>query len=175
MSVIPRSLCAVDGSLYIPTNKASFLHAIESVKYVSPLQSHDIPNVSKYTTKVVTGYHWCNGDITGNEDNNSYNKAVSPQGCFCGTYCIASMIPTGSYDEGRIVFDRYMEESLKNKTRQKRAATSDDYQINQVMRLCMSIRKLLSSSYTKSCLTAIFPNALLEHYSSITTVKLVVV
>lgn len=25
-----------------------------------------------------------------------------------------------SYDEGRVVFDRYMEESLKNKTRQKR-------------------------------------------------------
>jgi len=28
------------------------------------------------------------------------------------------------YDEGRVVFDRYMYQSLKNKTRQKRAATS---------------------------------------------------
>ena len=27
-------------------------------------------------------------------------------------------------DEGRVVFDRYMYQSLKNKTRQKRAATS---------------------------------------------------
>jgi len=28
------------------------------------------------------------------------------------------------YDEGRVVFDRYMYQSSKNKTRQKRAATS---------------------------------------------------
>ena len=29
MSVIPRSICAVDGSLYIPGDKASLMHAIE--------------------------------------------------------------------------------------------------------------------------------------------------
>ena len=29
MSVVPRSLCAIDGSLYIPTDKSSLLHAIE--------------------------------------------------------------------------------------------------------------------------------------------------
>ena len=32
MSVVPRSLCAVDGSLYIPTDKASLMHAIEDTK-----------------------------------------------------------------------------------------------------------------------------------------------
>ena len=32
MSVVPRSLCAVDGSLYIPADKASLLHAIEGTK-----------------------------------------------------------------------------------------------------------------------------------------------
>lgn len=29
MSVVPCSLCAVDGTRYIPTDKASLLHAIE--------------------------------------------------------------------------------------------------------------------------------------------------
>ena len=29
MSVVPRSLCSVDGSLYIPVDKASLMHAIE--------------------------------------------------------------------------------------------------------------------------------------------------
>jgi len=29
MSVVPRSICAVDGSLYIPGDKASLMHAIE--------------------------------------------------------------------------------------------------------------------------------------------------
>ena len=32
MSVVPRSLCAVDGSLYIPTDKASLMHVIEAAK-----------------------------------------------------------------------------------------------------------------------------------------------
>jgi len=32
MSVLPRSLCTVDGSLYIPTDKASVMHAIEQAQ-----------------------------------------------------------------------------------------------------------------------------------------------
>ena len=32
MSVVPRSLCAVDGSLYIPTDKACLMHVIEAAK-----------------------------------------------------------------------------------------------------------------------------------------------
>lgn len=32
MSVVPRSICAVDGSLYISTDKASLMHGIEEVK-----------------------------------------------------------------------------------------------------------------------------------------------
>lgn len=32
MSVVPRSLCAVDGSLYVPADKASLMHGIEEVK-----------------------------------------------------------------------------------------------------------------------------------------------
>ena len=32
MSVVPRSLCAVDGSLCIPADKASLTHAIEGAK-----------------------------------------------------------------------------------------------------------------------------------------------
>ena len=33
------------------------------------------------------------------------------------------------YDEGRVMFDFYMEQSLKNKTWQKRATTSVEYEI----------------------------------------------
>ena len=35
MSVIPRSLCNFDGTLYIPTDKASLMHAIEGAEDVS--------------------------------------------------------------------------------------------------------------------------------------------
>ena len=34
------------------------------------------------------------------------------------------------YDEVRVVFGKYMDQSLKNKTRQKRTATSVEYEIH---------------------------------------------
>ena len=37
MSTVPRSLFAVDGSLYIPTDKASLMHAIENAR-AEPLE-----------------------------------------------------------------------------------------------------------------------------------------
>ena len=63
---------------------------------------------------------------------------------------IQSMV--SGYDEVR-VFDRYMDQSLKNKTRQKRAATSVEYEIHPDTKLTMSIKDLLSASSTKKKLT----------------------
>ena len=45
MSAVPRSLCAVDGLLYIPTEKASLMHVIEVAKsepHVPDLPPDDI-------------------------------------------------------------------------------------------------------------------------------------
>ena len=78
------------------------------------------------------------------------------------------------YNEGQVVFDRYLTQSLKNKTRQKRAATLTQYQIHPEMKLTMSL-EILSASTTKSKLTGMFAQALLEHFSHRTTFKLVVV
>ena len=39
------------------------------------------------------------------------------------------------YDEGRIVFDRYIDMSLKNKTRQRRSKTLTEYLLHPNMRL----------------------------------------
>ena len=79
------------------------------------------------------------------------------------------------YGEGRVVFDRYEKQSLKNKTRQKRAQTSTDYKVHPQMKLTMSIKELLSSTTTKSHLTAIFAEGLLEHFVKRDNIKLVVV
>ena len=65
------------------------------------------------------------------------------------------------YREGHVVFDRYVEQSLKNKTRQKRATTWTEYKVHHNMKLTMTIKELLSSSSTKSSLTVMFANALL--------------
>ena len=79
------------------------------------------------------------------------------------------------FDEGRVVFDRYLESSLKNKTRRKRSTTSVEFQIHPEMRLAMSIKDLLSSSKSKSMLVSSFASGLLARFSSNTAIKLVVV
>ena len=53
------------------------------------------------------------------------------------------------FNEGRIIFDRYLDQSLKNKTRQNRAATTTEYEIHSEMKLSMPLKELLSSSKTE--------------------------
>ena len=73
------------------------------------------------------------------------------------------------------MFNRYLESSLKNKTRQKRSTTSVEFQIHPEMRLTMSIKDLPSLSKYRSMLVTLFANGLLARLSSNTAIKLVVV
>jgi len=69
------------------------------------------------------------------------------------------------YDEGRVVFDRYIDQSLKNKTWQKRANTSIEYEVHPQIKLTMSIEELLSASSTKKKLTCMICQGLLDCFS----------
>ena len=64
MSVVPRSLCAVDGSLYIPSDKASLIHAIEAAGD-QPIQSN---TQSQAQPPKVLNYR-CNGHTPDDEEN----------------------------------------------------------------------------------------------------------
>ena len=77
--------------------------------------------------------------------------------------CTKTMM--AGYGEGRIVFDRNMDQSLKNKTRQKRATSCVEYEIHPEMKLTMSIKELLSASSTKRKLTCVLGQGLLEYFS----------
>ena len=68
------------------------------------------------------------------------------------------------YTEGRIIFDRYIDQSLKNKTRQKRATTIFQYDIHPDTKLNMSLKELLSSSSTKRALTKLLARDLVTHF-----------
>ena len=46
------------------------------------------------------------------------------------------------YDEGRIVFDKYLDQSLKNKTRLIRSKSSAEYAVHPDMSLTMSISRI---------------------------------
>ena len=78
------------------------------------------------------------------------------------------------YDEVRVVFDQYMDQSLKNKTRQKRTATSVEYEIHSDLKLTMSIKDLLSASSTKKKLTFMLGEGLRKYFSSDSSILLFV-
>lgn len=49
------------------------------------------------------------------------------------------------YNEGRVIFYRYLDQSPKDKTRQKKATTSTEFAVHPEMKLIMSTKELLSS------------------------------
>ena len=60
------------------------------------------------------------------------------------------------YNEGRVIFDRYLENSLKTKTREKRSQKTSalQFEIHEEMNIAkVSLKELLSYSRTKSQLT----------------------
>ena len=172
MSTIPRSLCAVDGSLYIPTDKASLMHAVEDAP-AEPIevaiQTHQVQeDVSSSVSVLVVD---AMGVLQSMKKTPTMLKLSDLQDAF--NKRIEKMM--AGYDEGRIVFDRYMDQSLKNKTRQKRATTSVEYEIHLEMKLSMSIKELLSASSTKKKLTCMLGQGLLEYFSRDSSFMLVVV
>jgi len=78
------------------------------------------------------------------------------------------------FNECRVVFDRYLDQSLKNTTRQKRSKTSTAHELHPDMKLTMSLKDILSASKTKRQLTCMFVQGLLDHVSG-RDIKLVVV
>ena len=71
------------------------------------------------------------------------------------------------YTEGRIIFERYLKVSLKNKTRAKSAANLSSIQfiVHEEMSIAkVTMKELLASAKTKSQLTELFAKALLEAF-----------
>ena len=64
---------------------------------------------------------------------------------------------------------------MKNKTSQKRAVTSTEYEVHPEMKLPMSLKELLSSSKTKSSLTAYLAESLFAHFHNSATCSVMVV
>ena len=134
MSVVPCSLCAVDGSLYIPADKASLMHAIEEAK-AQPLQSPPfldrMPEDHLSRILIVDAM----AVLQSMKKMPTMKKVSDLKETFIK--CMEWMM-TG-YNEGRVVFDRYLDQSLKNMTCQKRATTSTEFEIHPEMKLrCLS-------------------------------------
>ena len=123
MAVVPRSLCAGDGTLLLTTDKANLMKALEDVKAQS---LHDVQQ------------DFIEEDLTQNDTIEETGATITVLiiDAMAVLQCMKNIVR--GYDEVRVVFDRYMDQSLKNKTRQKRAATSVEYEIHSDMKLTMS-------------------------------------
>ena len=70
--------------------------------------------------------------------------------------------------QGRIIFDQYLEVSLKNKSRAKRAQkiSSLEFVVHDEMNIAkISLNELVANSKTKSQLTELLVQALLETFN----------
>lgn len=159
MSVVPRSLCAVDGSLLVPNDKSKLMHAIEDAKNEDMLTNHT-SSTTVCASKVLI--------LDAMAIIHPMKKSAKIRTLYDLQVEFIKLIEEklDGYDEARIVFDRYIDLSLKNKTRQVRSKTSTEYLIHPEMRLTMSIKDLLSSSKTKQSLTIMFAKALIEYFSN---------
>ena len=83
--------------------------------------------------------------------------------------------PMKGYDEGRIVFDKYLDQSLKNKTQLIRSKSSAEYAVHPDMSLTMSFKDLLSTSSTKRRLTVMLAEATLDHFIKQQQIRIIVV
>ena len=104
MSTVARFLWAVDGLLCNPTDKTSLMHAIEDAT-VKPLDAPPVSNIVQRDPAVkvlITDVMGVPQSIT---KNSHLQDAFSKQ---IGTIM-------AKYDEGHIVFDRYLDQSFKNK------------------------------------------------------------
>ena len=113
MSTVPWSLCAADGSLFIPTDKASFMHAVEDAKAESLEDAPQPELIQEPDSSVNVLIVDAMGVLQSIKKTPTMLKLSDLPDAF--NKRIEKMVV--GYDEGRVVFDRYMDQSLKNKTK----------------------------------------------------------
>lgn len=129
MSELPCSLFAIDGSLYIPIDKDSLMYAIKVL--VVKTQSFQLALSLKTTTPPKVLVVDAMAVLQSMKKTPRMKTLSDIQEAFIGR--IQWMLI--GYVEGRIVFDCYLDQSLKNKTRHKRPKTCTDLEIHSQMKL----------------------------------------
>ena len=163
MAVVPRSIFEVDSSLLVCKGKSSLMTAVEEAKKDSspadsPNSEIQVPSnrvLIVDAMAVLQGMKKGPGMLTILHLKETFLKKIGKM--------------SNSYDEVRIIFDHYLEESLKSKTRANRAtseaASKANYYVHdQTSIKTISLKELFSSSRTKNGLTKLLSEALLKHY-----------
>ena len=182
LAVVTRSMFSPDGSLLIPTDKSSIMHALENIKHVCANDEDDPTacvganagdNILENSTKVMII------DAMGVVQNMKKTPGMKRMLDFRDAFVKRIRQMSNSYQETCVIFDQYLENSLKSKTRAKRAvsevAASNHFIIHDDMVVAkISLKELLSSNKTKESLAEYLAQALLDEFSQ-SEMKFVVV
>ena len=117
LSIVPRSLFAIDGSLLIPSDKASLMHAIEDVPLEDLMADEETIEIGEFDHVLIVD---AIAIVQSMKKTSSMTKMLHLKEAFLKR--ISKMMR--GYDKGRIIFDRYIVNSLKNQTRSKRATSA---------------------------------------------------
>ena len=192
MLVTPRSMFVSDGSLLIPTDKASIIHAVEEanpIRTETETPTEAIVQAPRTQTPVQAPRQDDTHDGLLNILGDDSVESVQPHDhvIIIDSMAVVQCMKNGPgmkkiinfedafvkritrmvkpYDEGRIICDRYdIAQSLKQKTRAKRAQGKEmEFAIHDEMDIAkITLKELLSASKTKALLSNILGNALLE-------------
>ena len=154
-SVVPRSMFGVDGSLLLGADKSAILHQLEGL--LTPAEDDAIDTNSANMTVIFDGM----AIVNQLKKDSNIKTCQDLADKFVKNVSFASK----DYQEIRMIFDKYQENSLKDLTRHKRTqgnirrykVTSDANKEGNTMKM------LLSHVLTKRDLTMFLGDALANH------------
>ena len=162
-SVIPRSLFSSYGLLLIPTDKSSWVHAIEECSIESPSEAEDVASTPHSDVERVCV-------VNAMAVVQAIKKSQSMVNCsdFADVFVRSIKKMISACEEGRVIFDRYLENSLKAQTRGKRSGGIDPvkFDIRDSTNIKMvPFKTLLSHTETKTKLTEYLGKTLLRAFA----------
>ena len=173
--IIPRSLFSTDGSLLLPTDKSKIMKGLEELPVgINEGPSIDVaPHVNSFEGVIPDLLEIPTENMAGNKDNNS-NGTLHKVILFDGMEIVNSMEKTShietcsdysnafidvlvskcrGYDEVHLIFDRYLDKSMKTKMRSKitQGASHTYYHVSDSTFIKhISLKDVLSDVRTKA-------------------------
>ena len=162
-SAVPLSMFNLDGTVILSGNKSNLMKILEGQQLVYPEEETEIPSSDTADKARVSSQSrsrpYSVAVFDGMAELQKLKKTPSMKTCqdLAIEFCSKLDSSLQKYDETHLVFDTYLENSLKNAMRRKRAGktTPVEFKISDSTNITnISMRTLLSHSKTKDELTA---------------------
>ena len=166
--IIPRSLFASDGSVLLAYDKSKVQHQLEAMGSLKTDEAN--MDVSSHTRMMNPTPRNKVLIIDGMALVHAIQKTTTMLTCkdFADAFVQKLIVTSESYNEIRLVFDRYIEQSLKAKMRKKRTGGKEKYyHISDATSIRnISLKDLFAHVNTKAELTEYLANKALEEARS---------